>query len=81
MKIKRFEQINEEGITNIFDKKEDKIVELSIVKMDKEEIICSINVRLDTARKIGDALYNDRKNGGKYRAMFDEFNYNFNKDN
>jgi hypothetical protein len=78
MKIKRFEQITENIINDIFDEKEDKIVELSIVDMDKEESIADIKVRLDTARKIGDALYYDRKNGGKYRTMFDEFSFNKN---
>ena len=59
-------KINENYIKN------EKIVELDIVDMDKEESVLSIKVLFSTAKEIGKALYNDGKNGGKYRAMFDE---------
>jgi len=59
-------KINENYIKN------EKIVELDIVDMDKEESVLSIKVLFSTAKEIGKALYNDGKNGGKYRSMFDE---------
>ena len=59
-------KINENYIKN------EKIVELDIVDMDKEESVLSIKVLFSTAKEIGKALYNDGKNGGKYRATFDE---------
>jgi|LakMenEpi03Aug12_release.lakeMendotaPanAssembly.Ray.scaffolds.fasta_scaffold273290_2 hypothetical protein len=52
--------------------KNEKIVELDIVDMDKEESILSIKVLFSTAKEIGNALHKDRKNGGRYKAMFDE---------
>jgi len=52
--------------------KDEKIVELDIVDMDKEESVCSIKILLSNAKKIERALHNDRIDGGKYRVMFDE---------
>jgi hypothetical protein len=63
--IDKFNNFVNEGF---FDKK----VELDIVDVDKEEIVTSIIVKLDTAKKIADALYKDRKDGGRYRGVFDE---------
>jgi hypothetical protein len=60
------EKINEDYF------KDEKIIELDIVDMDKEESVCCIKVLFSTAKKISDALHKDRKDGGKYRAMFDE---------
>lgn len=53
--------------------KNEKIVELDIVDMDKDDLpVLSIKVLFSTAKEIANALYEDRMNGGKYRAMFDE---------
>ena len=81
--IKSFNELNENKNLNISDVissekinenyfKDEKIIELDIVDMDKEESVCSIKVLFSTAKKIGDVLHKDRKDGGKYKAMFDE---------
>jgi hypothetical protein len=50
----------------------DKKVELNIMDYDTEEILTSIIVDKETASKICQALYTDRKNGGQYGGYFDE---------
>lgn len=47
-----------------------KTVELNIVDLDKEDILLSIIVSEPTAKEICNALYKDRKNGGRYSGYW-----------
>jgi len=75
--IDKFSDFQEKQNINENFTKNEKIVELDIVDLDKEDILLSIKVLESTAKDICNALYKDRKNGGKYSGMFDDKDYRY----
>lgn len=75
-KFNNFQEKSEQNINKNYTKNE-KIVELDIVDLDKEDILLSIRVLESTAIDISNALYRDRKNGGKYSGIYDGKDYRY----